>query len=93
VSEGSPNALIEYMGYGKPIVASAIPSITELLTPEYPYLFEKGNWDDLTLKINELVSELYTPKVSRLKLSNTERILTEYTIESNFNAFHKLLSL
>jgi glycosyltransferase involved in cell wall biosynthesis len=93
VSEGSPNALIEYMGYGKPIVASAIPSIIELLTPEYPYLFEKGNSKELSLKINELVSELNTAKVTRLKLVNSERILTEYTIESNFNAFHQILSI
>jgi glycosyltransferase involved in cell wall biosynthesis len=92
VSEGSPNALIEYMGYGKPIVASSIPSIEELLEPNYPYLFDKGNPMQLALKINELASNLHTFEVSELTALNKERILSEYTIESNFNAFNQILS-
>lgn len=91
VSEGSPNALIEYMGYGKPIVASSIPSIIELLKPEYPYLFEKGNYIELAGKINELSLVLQTSKIFDLTKANKERILSEYTIESNFNAFDQIL--
>ena len=40
VSEGSPDALIEYMGYQKPIVASSIPPTVELLSENYPFLFQ-----------------------------------------------------
>ena len=93
VSEGSPNALIEYMGYGKPIVASAIPSIVELLTPDYPFLFEAQNSEDLSLKIIEIISFLGTEYYQNILRTNQNRILTEYTIEANFNAFHKLLSV
>ncbi len=92
ISEGSPNALIEYMGYGKPIIASSIPPIVELLNSSYPYLFEKGNSDDLALKIDLLISEINFPKVHDLTEVNREKILTQYTIESNFNAFHKIIS-
>jgi glycosyltransferase involved in cell wall biosynthesis len=92
VSEGSPNALIEYMGYGKPIVASAIPSITELLHPEYPYLFKAQNSEDLSAKIIEVISTLGTEYGQNLVNANQNTVLTEYTIQANFNAFHKLLS-
>jgi glycosyltransferase involved in cell wall biosynthesis len=92
VSEGSPNALIEYMGYGKPIVASSIPSIIELLKPEYPYLFEAQNSEDLSLKIIEIISSIDTEYCQNLVKANQKKVLTEYTIQANFNAFHKLLS-
>jgi glycosyltransferase involved in cell wall biosynthesis len=92
VSEGSPNALIEYMGYGKPIVASSIPSIVELLKPSYPFLFEPRNSEDLALKIYQLTEILQSKACQELVEVNENRILTEYTIESNFNAFHQILS-
>ena len=92
ISEGSPNALIEYMGYGKPIVASAIPSIIELLRPEYPFLFESQNSQDLSSKIIEMISVLGTEYCQNLVKTNQNIVLTEYTIEANYNAFHKLLS-
>jgi glycosyltransferase involved in cell wall biosynthesis len=92
VSEGSPNALIEYMGYGKPIVASDIPSIIELLKPEYPFLFKAQNSEDLSVKINEIISTLGTDYCHNFVNVNQNRVLTEYTIQANFNAFHKLLS-
>ena len=92
VSEGSPNALIEYMGYGKPIVASSIPSIIELLKPEYPYLFEAQNSKDLSVKIIEIISILGTEYGPSLVNANQHTVLNEYTIQANFNAFHKLLS-
>jgi glycosyltransferase involved in cell wall biosynthesis len=91
ISEGSPNALIEYMGYGKPVVASSIPSILELLKPDYPYLFEKGNEKDLAVKLIALIEEMNSENVANYTERNKQRILTEYTIQANFNAFHKIL--
>jgi len=93
VSEGSPNALIEYMGYGKPIVASAIPSIVELLNSEYPYLFEAQNSKDLSAKIIDAISILGTEYGQNLVKANQNTVLTKYTIQANFNAFHTLLSI
>jgi glycosyltransferase involved in cell wall biosynthesis len=93
ISEGSPNALIEYMGYGKPIVASAIPSIVELLKPEYAFLFEPQNSEDLSLKIIELISFLGTDYCQNIVKVNKNTVSSEYTIEANYNAFHKLLSV
>jgi glycosyltransferase involved in cell wall biosynthesis len=93
VSEGSPNALIEYMGYGKLIVASAIPSIVELLNSEYPYLFEAQNSKDLSTKIIDAISILGTEYGQNLVKANQNTVLTKYTIQANFNAFHTLLSI
>jgi glycosyltransferase involved in cell wall biosynthesis len=91
ISEGSPNALIEYMGYGKPVVTSSIPSIVELVNPDYPYLFEKGNEKDLAAKLNALILELNSENVANYTEINKQSILIDYTIEANFNAFHKIL--
>jgi len=93
VSEGSPNALIEYMGYGKPIVASNIPAISELLKPDYPFLFEKSNATDLSNKLIDIIAKLGTSNVNELIKNNQERILNEYTIETNFEAFHQILAI
>jgi glycosyltransferase involved in cell wall biosynthesis len=92
ISEGSPNALIEYMGYGKPIIASNIPSIAELLKSDYPFLFEPKNALDLARKMLDLTTILSTDLVEGWVAKNQARILTEYTIETNFNAFQKLLA-
>jgi glycosyltransferase involved in cell wall biosynthesis len=92
ISEGSPNALIEYMGYGKPIIASNIPSIAELLKSDYPFLFEPKNALDLARKMLNLTTILSTDLVEGWVAKNQARILTEYTIETNFNAFQKLLA-
>lgn len=89
-SEGSPNALIEYMGYGLPVLATNIPAISELLGADYPFLFELENIDDFVEKTSTLIQQLESSQ--GLVNRNREIIETEYTIHSNFNAFHKILA-
>ena len=93
VSEGSPNALIEYMGYGKPIVASNIPAISELLNPDYPFLFEKSNAADLSHKLIEIITKLETTDLDESIKNNQKCIINNYTIEANFKAFHKIIAV
>ena len=52
-SEGSPNSLIEYMGYGLPIIATNITPVVELLGKNYPYLFKVEDVDDFVSKIEK----------------------------------------
>lgn len=50
----SPMKLFEYMASGRPIVASRIPSIEEIVTEREVCFFEPDNAGDLVLKIKEV---------------------------------------
>lgn len=86
-SEGSPNALIEYMGYGIPVIATDIPAISELLGKDYPYLFEVENVDDFVQKTQQLLSRSNTKLVEK----NQAIIAETYTVSTNLNAFLNLI--
>jgi glycosyltransferase involved in cell wall biosynthesis len=50
--EGSPNALLEAMGYGLPCLASRIPEVQEVL-PDFELTFDPNRASDLTHRLEE----------------------------------------
>ncbi|MCW5855416.1 MAG: glycosyltransferase family 4 protein [Anaerolineales bacterium] len=57
-NEGIPNSLIEAMAAGKPVVASAVDDIPELVKDgETGILFESNNLDQLTAALRQLVDD------------------------------------
>jgi glycosyltransferase involved in cell wall biosynthesis len=88
-SEGSPNSVIEYMGYELPVIATDIPAITELLGADYPYLFKVSDVDDFVSKADKMIRNLNN--LNELIKRNRDIVETVYTVQSNFNAFHKLI--
>lgn len=88
-SEGSPNSVIEYMGYGLPVIATDIPAVTELLGADYPYLFKVSDVDDFVSKADKMIRNLNN--LNGLIKRNRDIVETIYTVQSNFNAFHKLI--
>ena len=57
-SEGLSNSLLEYMASGIPSVASNVGGNLELIRDkENGYLFNKGNSDDLALKLSGLIND------------------------------------
>lgn len=60
----SPMKLFEYMASGRPIVASRIPSIEEIVTEREVCFFEPDNAGDLVLKIKEVSLKDINDKVS-----------------------------
>lgn len=89
VSEGSPNAVLEYMAQQLPIVATAIPAVREMLGDDYPYLFEPGNARALAEKLLLLVNSTEL----RLKngKGNQELVLREYDPQRMYNGYCDLL--
>ncbi len=53
----SPMKLFEYMASGRPVVASDLPSIAEILTPTRGYLFEPDNAQDLARAVREALAD------------------------------------
>ena len=54
--EGSPNALMEAMGYGLPCLASRIPEVTEVLTDPTLH-FDPHDPDELAQKLNAFLTD------------------------------------
>ncbi|WP_316753560.1 glycosyltransferase [Pedobacter gandavensis] len=78
-SEGMPNALMEAMSHGKPVVATAIDGITELVAEaKCGLLTRKKNAKDLAEKMKEMMA--FSP-AERQVLGNKGKLY----IEQNFN--------
>jgi len=76
-SEGQPNAIMEYMYVGLPVIATKIPGIQELVGDKNEaWLFEVGDADRLA----ELINRLNSNPALRMELGirNRERILEHY---------------
>jgi len=88
-SEGCPNSLIEFMGYGLPIVASNILPITELLGEEYPYLFKVEDINDFVKKTDLLLQKM--SNIQDLIDKNKKTVSEIYSVDAKYTAFHKLI--
>lgn len=75
--EGSPNALLEAMGYGMPCMASNIPEIREILSdPEL--LFSPDRPEELLDKLGKFLS---LPGYARVLQDKTARCKARYTFD------------
>ncbi len=86
----SPNKLFEYMASGKPIIASNLPSITEILTDnETALLFDPDDSVHLISKINQLIND----DVLSEKLSTNSKMLSkQYTWNTKASNLIKLFN-
>ena len=55
--EGFPNVLLEYMLCGKPVIASNVGGVPEIITNENGILFTAGKVDQLTNGLITLISD------------------------------------
>jgi glycosyltransferase involved in cell wall biosynthesis len=79
---GSPTKLFEYMAIGKPIIASDLDQIGEILSHmEDAYLVKPGDIEDLTLAMKTLADD----QNLRIKLEKKarEKVLNQYTWEKH----------
>lgn len=72
----SPLKLFEYMAAGRPIVASDLPSMREVLTEESAAFFEAGNIKDLESVVKGL---LQNHDWARGMASTARKVVTHYT--------------
>lgn len=72
----SPLKLFEYMAGRRPIVASDLPSIREILNEDSALLFEANNPVDLAEKINSLIDN---PDLGRKVADKAFQVVSEHT--------------
>lgn len=88
VTEGQPNALIEAMMAGIPVVASEIPPIKEVI-PERGYLFLLNPLKEVDA-VNVL-SEIYLGNLETSHLTFKDDAIENFNIKNNFSLFYEQL--
>jgi glycosyltransferase involved in cell wall biosynthesis len=89
-TEGQPNAIMEYMHSGLPVVATRIAGVQELLGIESErFLFDVGDWKRLA----DLIEELGADAKLRLDAGqhNRERLMTHFSPERILPKWSQLL--
>ena len=81
---GSPTKLFEYMAMGKPIIASDLDQIGEILSHNVDaYLTEPGNIDELVQAMKTLVND--SDLRTRLGKETRKKVLEYYTWDKHVN--------
>lgn len=76
--EGSPNALMEAMGYGMPCLASRIPEVTEVLQDESLH-FDPASKQELTEKLRQFMTDLqYVHQVKEKTAAERKRYVFDW---------------
>lgn len=78
--EGCPNAVLEAMGAGLPVVASDIAGTRDALGGDYEFLFEPGNPRECARMISALISS--TEECVRLGALNKQRVEALFSTDS-----------
>lgn len=88
--ENMPNTVIEAYAYGKPVVASRIGSLAEMVEDdETGMLFEMKNGMDLSKKLRRFVEE---PALSRtLGMNARYKAENDYAVEKHMNRIVRIL--
>ncbi|NJC04484.1 glycosyltransferase involved in cell wall biosynthesis [Sphingomonas kaistensis] len=87
--EGLPIVLMEAMALGKPVIATRVAGIPELVTDgEDGLLFTPSNWDELAAHIKALASDPALRR--RLGAAGPAKIAAEFDIRTSAEALRRL---
>lgn len=88
-SEGSPNALIEYVAYGIPVIVSDIQPNLEIVGQDYSFQFPVGKEEILAEQMEKMIDQNSIIKESMVNKS--QEILQKFSVIENLNAFTSIL--
>jgi len=89
LSEGSPNALIEYVAYGVPVIVSDIQPNLEIVGQDYTFQFPVGKHDVLAELMEDMIKN--NSKIKESMIDKSKQVLKRYSVLENFNAFDAIL--
>lgn len=90
LNEGMPNVIMEYMGYGLPVVTNKHSGCVALLGNDYNY-FVDNTVESVVRKLNELILNAGARK--RIGNQNLEQIQSDYSIEKYIINLETVLAL
>lgn len=91
-SEGQPNAVMEYMASGLPVIATRIPGIAEVVGPENdPWLFSVGDASAFAQLVEQLAGQ--PEERERLGKQNQQRIRDHFSAERVLPQWRSLIAL
>ncbi len=89
-TEGCPNAVLEYMGAGLPVIARDIPGVREVLSIEnQSFLADFEDHEDYAKKLKIFESDVELRR--RLGLANQEHVLKEFSVKDMVDAYEEIL--
>lgn len=89
-SEGCPNAILEYMGAGLPVIASNIAGVCEILpSSNQQFLFTVNDQQDFIEKFLRLV--LDNELRNNLGALNQEFVLSEFSVNKMIESYKQIL--
>lgn len=87
--ENMPNVVLEAFAYGKPVIASNLGSLADMITDgENGYLFEPRNVEELAKRIRNLYSN--PNLVKNMGMNARRKCETEYSPDRHWNNFIKI---
>jgi glycosyltransferase involved in cell wall biosynthesis len=89
--ETFPNAVLEYMALGKPVVASRVGGIPELVAEgEEGFLFPPGEAEDMAAHLLDLLS--HPEKASEMGRAGQKKISSSFTLKTSMQEMKTLFS-
>jgi glycosyltransferase involved in cell wall biosynthesis len=90
LSEGLPRVILEAMALGKPILASNVGGIPELVkNRETGFLFEPKNTEEMSLRIKDILKDSELAK--KIGENNRKLIFNKFPNENYFDSYIKMI--
>ncbi|MGE0932115.1 glycosyltransferase family 4 protein [Peijinzhouia sedimentorum] len=89
-TEGLPNAVLECMAIGLPVIGSRIPGMVEALGEDCPYLFEPKNYVELANMLEDAYLKRNELKI--IGIQNQKRIEQYFSLEKMGSKYLDLLT-
>ncbi len=87
--EGMPNVVLEAMAQGKPVMASRVEGVTELLGPAAEE--QTASWADTESFVQKLVNLAGDPvRCEKLGHANRDRVREQFSLERMIAAYARL---
>lgn len=91
LQEGCPNAILEMMSHGLPVIANDIPGNKDALGAGYPLYFQTGNSEDLATRLSVLMNNRALALSAGVQ--NRERAASYFSIGQMVDGYRGLLGL
>ena len=89
-SEGFPNAVVEAMALKKPVIASAVGAIPEMLEGDCGILIEPRSTDDIISALKKTLTDKELRE--RIASNAAEKVTKQYKIEIVYKKYREIWS-